>query len=156
MKKQILRLLFFIFLCLSVGWLGGLATQSSLTTWYAGLQKPPLNPPDWIFAPVWTALYLLMAFAGWRLWGVVHPKQILLRFFFIAQLTLNGIWSFLFFALRNPFAALMDILILWSSVFVLIEKLRQVDRLASGILLPYLLWLSFAVYLNAAIFWLNR
>lgn len=149
------RLLLFILICLAVGGLGSLATQSSLLTWYAELQKPPLNPPNWVFAPVWTTLYVLMAFAGWRIWKINSSVKNRLRFLFSAQLVLNGIWSFLFFKLRSPLIALIDILVLWGFVFILIKNLWKWDKQSSLLLIPYLLWLSFALYLNAALYWLN-
>ena len=155
-RAAVLRLLFFILICLSVGWLGGLATRSSITTWYAGLQKPPLNPPDWIFAPVWTALYLLIAFVGWRIWSFDHPHKNILRLLFIVQFLLNAIWSFLFFKLQSPLAAFIDILLLWICTLMLTKNLWQIDKQTCLLFIPYLFWLTFAVYLNTTILWLNR
>ena len=153
--KKNLNLFLFLGICLLVGWLGSIATGTSRETWYAGLQKPPLNPPDWIFAPVWTTLYIFMAIAGWRLWQVETPDKNRLRFLFTAQLVLNGVWSFLFFGLRHPFLGLMDIVLLWVSLFFLTARAWQTDRISGFLLLPYLLWISFATYLNAAIWRLN-
>ncbi len=154
--KKFLKLFLFLGICLSVGWLGSIATAASRETWYAELQKPPLNPPDWIFAPVWTALYIFMAIAGWRLWQVETPAKNHLRFLFAAQLVLNGVWSFLFFGLRNPFTGLIDILLLWVSLFVLTTLAWRTVRMAGFLLTPYLIWVTFAVYLNAAIWRLNQ
>lgn len=156
MIKKISSLILFLGICLSVGALGGLATASSVTTWYAGLQKPPLNPPSWIFAPVWTTLYVLMGIAGWKIWEVKTSDKNRLRFLFAAQLLLNGVWSFLFFGLRNPWISLADILLLWITLLVLTTGAWRTVRLSGLLLMPYLLWVSFAVYLNAAIGWLNR
>ncbi len=133
-----------------------MATEASRLTWYAGLVKPFLNPPAWIFAPIWTLLYLLIAFVGWRLWDVKHSEKIRLRLLFTFQLFLNGIWSFLFFYARSPFAAFIDILFLWGVLFALMKCLWRVDRLAGQLLIPYMIWLSFAVYLNGGIWWLNH
>lgn len=154
--KEFFKLFLFLGICLSVGWLSSIATEISREVWYAGLQKPPLNPPDWIFAPVWTALYIFMAIAGWSLWKKAIPDRGRLRFLFVTQLILNGVWSFLFFGLRNPFISLIDILLLWAGLFVLTMRAWKTVRIAGFLLTPYLIWVSFAVYLNAAIWWLNR
>ncbi len=150
------RLLIFIAVCLAVGGLGGAATSSSLTDWYAGLRRPPLNPPNWIFGPVWTTLYVMIAVAGSRLWGLFSPEKGRLRALFVIQLVLNGIWSPLFFGLRNPLAGLIDIVLLWGFLAVLVRLSWREDRFAGILLTPYLLWVSFATYLNAALWWLNR
>jgi tryptophan-rich sensory protein len=154
--KRIGTLFIFIVICLFVGWLGGAATESSRTSWYAGLQKPYLNPPDWIFAPVWTVLYLSMAIAGWRIWNVDDLSSGRMRFLFVVQLALNGVWSFLFFGLRDALSGLADIMLLWFFLLALVRLSWQKDRLSGHLLMPYLLWVSFATYLNAAIYWLNR
>lgn len=153
--KRIPTLFAFIIICLFVGWLGGAATESSRTSWYSSLQKPYLNPPDWIFAPVWTTLYLFMAIAGWRIWNVDAPIRNGMRFLFTAQLALNGVWSFLFFGLRNPLTGLVDIALLWFFLLALVRLSWQAERISCYFLAPYLLWVSFAVYLNAGIWWLN-
>lgn len=150
------RLTVFIALCLAVGGLGGAATSSSLTDWYAQLRRPPLNPPNWIFAPVWTTLYVMMAVAGHRLWGVLSPEKGRLRILFVIQLALNGIWSPLFFGLHNPLAGLVDIVLLWGFLAALVRLSWREDRISGILLTPYLLWVSFATYLNAALWWLNR
>jgi tryptophan-rich sensory protein len=153
--KRIATLFIFIIICLFVGALGGAATESSRTSWYSGLQKPYLNPPDWIFAPVWTTLYLFIAIAGWRIWNAHIPNRNSMRFLFIAQLALNGAWSFLFFGLRNPLTGLVDIVLLWIFLLALVRLSWQEERISSYLLTPYLLWVSFAAYLNAGIWWLN-
>jgi translocator protein len=154
--SRIFQLFLFIVVCLSAGWLGSLATETSRLSWYAGLQKPPLNPPDFVFAPVWTVLYVLMAVAGWRIWHAEVSNRSRLRFLFTVQLLLNGVWSVLFFQLRIPLLALADIVFLWISLFILTVCAWRADRVAGLLLVPYVGWVSFAVYLNAAIAWLNR
>ena len=156
MRRNPFQLLFFIIICLSIGWLGSLATRSSLTGWYAGLQKPPFNPPNGIFAPVWTFLYILMAIAGWRIWSHPFPGRGRLRLLFVAQLFLNGVWSFLFFGLHNPAIGLADILLLWIFLCILIRSAWQLERTTALLLTPYILWVSFAAYLNVGLWWLNR
>lgn len=150
-----LSLIGFVVVCLFVGYSGSLVTQSSLETWYAGLQKPPLTPPDGVFGPVWTMLYVLMAIAGWRIWISVSPERKSLITLFITQLFLNGIWSYLFFGLQKPWIALIDILLLWLCLLVLVQKSLRVDRTAGLLLVPYIVWVSFATYLNAVFAWLN-
>jgi tryptophan-rich sensory protein len=150
-----LSLIGFVVVCLLVGYGGSLFTQASLTTWYAQLQRPPLTPPDRVFGPVWTALYILMAIAGWRIWNLGSPKRKPLMALFFAQLFLNGVWSYLFFGLQNPRIALVDIVLLWLCLFILVQKSLRAERPAGFLLVPYILWVSFATYLNAAFAWLN-
>lgn len=156
MLRKYLKLFLFIIACLGIGWVGSIATGTSKETWYAALQKPPLNPPDWIFAPVWITLYVFMAIAGWQIWETEKPKRNRVRFLFAAQLILNGIWSFLFFGLHNPLISFVDIGLLWVCLFMLILEAWRASRAAGFLLMPYLIWVSFAAYLNAAIWWLNR
>lgn len=146
----------FILLCLSVGWAGGLATRSSIDTWYVFLQKPALTPPAWVFAPVWTALYVLMAVAGWLIWSSSARSHSTLKAFFILQLLLNGAWSFLFFAMRSPFFAFIDIIFLLAIILCVVKITWAINRPAAYCFIPYALWVSFATYLNGAFFWLNR
>jgi len=122
--------------------------------WYAKLAQPPLTPPGWLFAPVWTVLYALMGVAAWLVWqqaGWRAARRPLA--FFVLQLALNGLWSYLFFGLQKPGWAFFDIIALWLAVLATIFAFRRYHRTAGHLLLPYLLWLSFAVYLNLA-FWL--
>ena len=155
-KRSYVTLAAFITGCLAVGFLGSLATSSSLPSWYSGIQKPFLNPPNWVFAPVWSVLYILMAVAGWRLWTAESDQRFRLRTLFVVQLILNGIWSPLFFGARNPLAGLIDIVLLWSVLLSLTRTAWREDRTSGLLLAPYFLWVSFAAYLNAAIWWLNR
>ncbi len=155
-QKNLLQLGGFIAICLFIGGLGSIATASSRTDWYEALQKPPLNPPDWVFAPVWTVLYVLMAAAGWRLWNSENSEKARLKMLWSVQLVLNGWWSVLFFGLRDPFAAFTDILILWFCLGVLLRGAWRSEKSAAFLLTPYFLWVSFATYLNAALWWLNR
>lgn len=125
--------------------------------WYYTLQKPPLNPPNWVFPPVWTALYALMAFAAWRVWdksGTLRAARTPLRWFGL-QLLANGLWSWCFFGLESPGLALVDIAALWPLILMTFLHFKRADRLAALCLVPYLLWVSFAAYLNIAIWWLN-
>ena len=155
-KRSYGTLMLFIAGCLAVGFLGSLATSSSLQNWYLGIQKPFLNPPNWVFAPVWTIFYILMAVAGWRLWTAESDRRFRLRALFVVQLVFNGIWSPLFFGAQNPLAGLIDIVLLWSVLLSLTRTAWREDRVSGLLLVPYFFWVSFATYLNAAIWWLNR
>lgn len=133
---------------------GGILTPPG--EWYAALAKPPLNPPDRVFALVWTALYLMMAVAGWLVWrrtGVRGGLPALSPF--VAQLGANGLWSLLFFGLHRPGLALLDLLVLWALIALTITRFARVSHVAAWLLAPYLAWVSFAGYLNAGVWWLN-
>jgi tryptophan-rich sensory protein len=133
------------------GLFGSIATASSVKTWYVtDVIKSNLNPPSWVFAPVWTLLFLLMGIALYRVW---LKKGDL--FWFWTQLLLNIIWSFLFFGFRNPILAFYEILILWVTILITIIKFKKIDSLAAKLLWPYLAWVSFASILNYSIMALN-
>ncbi|MGO4406867.1 TspO/MBR family protein [Bosea sp. RAF48] len=138
--------------------LGGAVTVPQIAGWYAGLAKPAFNPPNWIFAPVWTALYALMALAAFRILripvGVPGRRRALLVYHL--QLLLNIGWSFAFFGANSPLAGLIVILPLLVLILATIAAFRPLDRLAANLLWPYLAWVSFATLLNASIWWLNR
>jgi tryptophan-rich sensory protein len=123
--------------------------------WYAGLRKPPLNPPGWVFGPIWTLLYLAIAVAGWLVWRA-RPESLLPLSLWAGQLVLNGAWSYLFFGLRRPGAALVEILTLLVVLFITTASFFRVGRVPGALFLPYTAWVSFAAYLNAGIWFLNR
>ncbi len=147
-------LIFFVLASLAVGTAATVFTEPSIPTWYAGLVKPGFNPPDWLFAPVWTALYILMAVAAWRVWRIAGLKSIELTAFFV-QLALNCAWSFLFFSAHWIAVALADLGMLWLLILATLILFWRRDRLAGLLLLPYLAWAGFALALNAAIWQLN-
>lgn len=145
--------------CLAVGYLSGVATQSSVQTWFPTLEKPVFNPPSWVFMPVWTMLYILMGVAAGLVWDKMENDKHEVRtalLFFIMQLALNALWSVLFFALRNPLLALIEIVVLWFMIYETWYRFKTIDKTASLLLVPYLAWVSFAAVLNAGIWWLNR
>ena len=154
--RDILALVLLVGLCLGVGGLGGAVTAESVTTWYATLNKPSFNPPNWIFGPVWTALYILMGVAAWRVWRAADrdtargPLAV-----FALQLAVNLGWSVAFFGLRNPGLAVVVILALDLLVLVTALMFRRIDRLAAWLLVPYLAWISFATLLNVTIWRIN-
>lgn len=146
-----------IVVCEGAGGVGALVTGPAVRTWYPGLRKPAFNPPSWIFAPVWTVLYLLMGvslFLTWRRRSLEARAAPALRIFTL-QLLLNALWSMLFFGLKSPRFAFMDIVILWAAIILTIRAMYRVSRVGALLLLPYLVWVSFAGLLNLAIWRLN-
>jgi benzodiazapine receptor len=139
------------------GIIGSLFTVPAIPSWYAGLAKPAYAPPNWIFAPVWTTLFLLMGIAAFLVWRRGQEKREVKigLAFFLAQLALNLIWSVIFFGLRNPGGALIEIAVLWSAILATAIAFREVSRTAALLLLPYLAWVTFAAYLNYSIWSLN-
>jgi translocator protein len=138
-----------------VGWLGAGATD--IGPWYNSLKKPSWQPPNWLFGPVWSTLYLLMAISaalGWRSAGD-NGRAALIVILFVVNGALNVFWSFLFFAQKRPDIALIEIVALWLSIVVLIVVLWPRSRTAAVLLTPYLAWVSFATLLNATIVSLN-
>ena len=155
-KQELFALVAFLLLCFGVSALGGLATSTSVGTWYQTLTKPALNPPDWVFAPVWTTLFVLMAIAGWRVWRTPAARaRSRALWAFGIQLALNLAWSALFFWMRSIGLALLEISAFWVSLVVTMILFWRVDRVAGALFVPYLAWVSFAVYLNAALWQLN-
>jgi len=149
-------LLFFLFLCYGAAGLGSIWTSSSVGTWYAEIVKPSFNPPSWIFAPVWSGLYFLMALSAWLVWRRAgwSGARFALALFFV-QLALNVAWSGLFFGLRRPGTALVGILILLGTIVATVLAFRPVSLLAFWLMVPYALWVAFAVLLNFKIWQLN-
>lgn len=144
----------FILLCLAVGSIGGFATQHSIDTWYVNLNKPSWNPPNWVFAPVWTLLYIMMGTAAWLVWRTkdrIGPAMLL----FFAQLGFNLLWSLVFFGLRSPGWALVEVVFLVGSVALTMLAFFGRQATAGWLFVPYLAWVSFAAILNLAIWWLN-
>ena len=157
--ERIKKIAIFVATCLGIGYLSGIATQSGVNTWFPTLVKPSFNPPAWVFAPVWSLLYIMMGVAAGMVWNRIdqdraNVKKALL--FFAIQLALNALWSVLFFALHNPLLALIEIIILWLMIYETYLKFRKIDKLAGWLFIPYLLWVSFATVLNASLWWLNR
>ena len=152
---QALALGLFYLLCFLAAGLGSLFTMVSLGSWYAGLAKPSWNPPSWLFGPVWTVLYAMMAVAGWLVWRRGGAASQLALRWFAVQLVLNVGWSAVFFGLQLPGLAFVEILVLWVAIAVTLVTSWKVSRAAGILLAPYLLWVSFAAVLNFAIWRLN-
>ena len=135
---------------------GQLATYPNLAPWYAGLDKPAFNPPNWVFAPVWTALYVLMAFALWRILRLPpSPARRTALLLFFCQLALNAAWSWMFFGAQSPAWGLVNIFVQLAVIAATILSFRRLDRLASWCLVPLALWVAFASVLNFSIWRLN-
>jgi translocator protein len=151
------KLLVSILLCQLAGVIGSVFTRSSLGDWYLLLEKPFFNPPSWIFFPVWTGLYTLMGISLYIVWGkgVQRPEVKLGLLLFGLQLGLNTLWSFLFFGLRSPYYAFIEIIFLWLAIFLTIFQFRKISKTASYLLLPYIIWVSFAAILTYYIWILN-
>lgn len=143
--------------CLLVGALSSFATQSSVDTWYVGLNKPAFNPPNWVFAPVWTLLYVLMGVSAGLVWarGFHHKWVKTALYFFGFQLLYNATWSMVFFGLRRPLAAFVILVVLFVLILLTYRQFRVVSRTAAYLLIPYLLWVVFAGVLNFEIVRLN-
>ncbi len=149
-------LVLFLALCLGIGALGAAVTASSVTTWYAELNKPSFNPPNEVFGPVWTVLYVMMAVAAWRVWRATDRETARGPLaMFALQLALNLGWSVAFFGLERTGAAVAVILVLELAVITTAFAFRPIDRLAALLMVPYALWVAFATALNIAIWRLN-
>ena len=154
------RILVLVATCLVVGYFSSLVTQESVNIWFPTINKPSFNPPGWLFAPVWTALYIMMGIAGGLVWHEINsPRREEVKkamLFFAIQLALNALWSYLFFGLKNPLLALIEIVLLWLLIYETYAKFGKINKISGYLFVPYLLWVSFASVLNASIWWLNQ
>jgi translocator protein len=155
-STDVIALLAFLVLCFAVAAVGSWVTATSVNTWFPTLNKPSFNPPGWVFGPVWTVLYALMAVAAWRVWrrAGFDAGRAALSVFGL-QLALNLSWSLIFFGLRSIDMAVVCIVALWLAIAVTIALFRRIDGSAGWLLVPYLAWVSFAAVLNMAIWKLN-
>ena len=154
--SQWLALAAFVAVSFAAAGIGSLATTPAIPGWYASLSKPAWTPPNWLFGPVWTALYLSMAVAAWLVWrerGFGGARLALALF--AAQLALNALWSILFFGLKSPGAGLVGIAFLWAAIFATMAAFWRVRPLAGWLFVPYLWWVTFALFLNYAIWRAN-
>jgi translocator protein len=140
----------------AVAGIGGYTTSSSVTSWYATLNRPAWNPPNWVFGPVWGVLYTLMAVAAWLVWRRAGVAPVVLPLaVFAVQLALNGAWTWIFFGLHQPGWAFADIVLLWVGIVATMISFWRVSPTAGALLVPYLAWVSFAGALNLALWRLN-
>jgi tryptophan-rich sensory protein len=154
--KSIFNLFICVFVCLSAGILGTIITSPN-TLWFQNLNKPFFQPPNWLFGPVWTVLYILMGISIWLIskqgFKTKLNKQAL--YLFITQLVLNSLWSLVYFGMQQIFGALVLIILIWFFIFLTIICFKKINKIAALLLLPYLLWVSFATILNASLWYLN-
>ncbi len=155
LRRDLIGLAAWVVLCLAVSAVGGLITAGSVESWYPTLEKPSFNPPSWVFAPVWTVLYVAMGVAAWRVWRRRHAGSARALVVFGVQLALNLLWSALFFGLQNPGLALIEIVVLLIAMVVCGLMFWRIDRWAGLLFVPYAGWVAFATVLNAAIWSLN-
>jgi len=144
-----------IVFCLAVGGISGALTADAIQNWYLTLHKPSWNPPNDIFAPVWTTLYLMMGVSLGTIWSKNHPKTNSAIGLFMVQITLNFFWSLVFFRWQSPQWAFVEIILMWIAIFLTIRSFYQINKMAGYLLIPYILWVSFAAFLNYTIWQLN-
>jgi translocator protein len=156
-KRQAIALVIAVAVCLGAAGVGSSLTLPSLGTWYAALAKPDWNPPNGVFGPVWTVLYLSMAVAAWLVWRESQTSSVSVPLaLFAVQLTLNMAWSGIFFYLHQIGAAVVAVLALWIFILATLLAFQRVSRAAALLMAPYLAWVTFASYLNFAVWKLNR
>ena len=155
--KQISKFVASLLLPLAIGGIAGIFTTEAIPGWYASLNQPSFNPPNWVFGPVWTTLYIIMGISLYLIWKLPANKErnqaILV---FMLQLLLNFCWSFFFFYFKMIGVALVDIVALWVMIVVMLLRFYKLKPMAAYINIPYLLWVTFATVLNAAYLFLNR
>ncbi len=153
-----LKLALSILINLLAGFIGSIFTNPQIPTWYASLKKPSFSPPNWLFGPVWTALFILMGVSLFLVWrkGLNQPSVKIALTIFGAQLLLNILWSFLFFAQRSPLAGFIEIILLWILILITIIVFYPISKPAALLLIPYVLWVSFAAILNFSVWRLNQ
>jgi len=156
-SKDIVRLVISIVACQAAGIIGSVFTMRAIPTWYAALQKPPFTPPNWLFAPAWITLYVLMAIAAFLVWrtGLENRQTRAALIVFLVQLILNTLWSIAFFGLESPLSGLIVIIALWVAILITTILFFRISRIAGALMLPYILWVSFAMVLNGSILALN-
>ncbi len=147
-----LRLIAWVSLCLVIGFIGSIFSPGD---WYQSLEKSPLTPPNIVFPIVWNVLFVLMGITAWRVWEKRSVGTNIALTLFIIQLALNMLWSYLFFGLERPDFALMEIIVLWATIIATTIAFFKIDKTAGILLLPYIVWVSFAIYLNYSIYHLN-
>ena len=156
--RDIWKLVVSIVACLAAGAIGSMFTRQAISTWYATLEKPAFQPPNWLFAPVWTLLYVLMGVAAFLVWrkGLENRQVKIALIAFLVQLVLNALWSVVFFGLESPLYGFIVIVVLWGAILFTILKFYRISLASSVLLWPYLLWVTFAAVLNESVWLLNR
>ncbi|MFP9116497.1 TspO/MBR family protein [Flavobacterium sp. RNTU_13] len=157
--SKTMKILVMVATTLTLGYISGLVTQSSVNTWYPTLNKPFFTPPNAVFPIAWSTLYVFMGIAAGLVWARIEVQTELVKKglkFFAVQLALNMLWSYLFFGLKNPLVALIEVVLLWLMIYETWHVFKRVDRIAGWLFVPYLAWVTYASVLNASIWWLNR
>ncbi len=151
-----LKLVIAILLPMVVGGLSGFLTANSINGWYTTLNQPSFNPPNWVFGPVWTTLYLIMGISLYRIWSlpITEERNLAIKIFAL-QMTLNFFWSLIFFKWHLIGLALVEIIVMWIAIAMMIHKFKKLDKFAAYMNIPYLCWVSFATVLNASYYFLN-
>jgi len=154
---KIIKLIISILICQLAGVIGSIVTVPAVDSWYIDLKKPFFTPPSWVFAPVWTILYLLMGIALYLIWSKVTANREFKEAIkmFSVQLVLNVSWSVVFFGSKSPLLGMLVIIVLWVAIALTIKKFNKISKLAGSLLIPYILWVSYAILLNLSIWWLN-
>ncbi len=153
-KNKFLSFLIFGFVTFSASFIGSIATITSKEPWYSSLNKSGLNPPDWVFAPVWTTLYLFMTIAIWSAWHKNY-KDLNIIYIYLMHLFFNTTWSIVFFVFHNIFAALINLIIIIGFIIILMIKYKKISNLSFILMIPYLLWCIYALTLNTSLYLLN-
>ena len=153
-KNKFLSFLIFGFVTFSASFVGSIATITSKEPWYSSLNKSGLNPPDWVFAPVWTTLYLFMTIAIWSAWHKNY-KDLNIIYIYLMHLFFNTTWSIVFFVFHNIFAALINLIIIIGFIIILMIKYKKISNLSFILMIPYLLWCIYALTLNTSLYILN-
>ena len=154
LRNKFLSFLIFGFVTFSASFIGSIATITSKEPWYSSLNKSGLNPPDWVFAPVWTTLYLFMTIAIWSAWHKNY-KDLNIIYFYLMHLFFNTTWSIVFFVFHNIFAALINLVIIIGFIIILMIKYKKISNLSFILMIPYLLWCVYALTLNISLYILN-
>jgi len=154
LKNKFLSFVILAIVTYSASFIGGIATYSSKEPWYSTLVKSNLNPPDWVFGPVWTTLYLFMTVAIWSAWHK-NRKNVNLVYYYLIHLLFNTTWSIVFFVFHNIFLALINLIILILFIIFLMLQYKKISQLSYYLMIPYLLWCCYALILNLSLFVLN-
>jgi tryptophan-rich sensory protein len=156
-KSTLLKIIISVTICLVVGFMASIATQSSVNTWYETLEKPFFTPPNYLFGPVWTVLYILMGISAGIVWsrGLHHVWVKTALYHFVFQLMFNALWSLVFFSVQEIFFALITIITLFILILLTFKWFKVVNKTAAYLLIPYALWVLFAMALNFEIWRLN-
>jgi benzodiazapine receptor len=158
MDNSIVKLIISIFACFAAGGVGSLFTFQAITTWYPSLKKPKYTPPNKVFAPVWTTLYILMGLSVFLIWqkGLATDGVLLAFVLFWVQLVFNALWSVIFFGMKSKGGGVITIIVLWFIILATIITSFRISAWAGILLVPYIIWVSIASYLNIGIWWLNK